>query len=435
MSATAVPAAAARPLWQGRAWVLAGIVLSAFVLRTAVTSLTPLLDALGREFGFGATMTGVFGMAPTAAFALFGVATPMLAHRIGLERAALLAMAVAALGLLARGFVADTSQLFAANAVALAGMGIGNVVLPPLVKRYFGDRVGTVSTAYITVLQLGTILPALSAVPLAQAAGWRLSLASWSLVAAAAALPWLSVLWMEARGRSAQARELARTHDRAVAGGDEAPELNGADLSGADLSDSKPAARGRVWRSPVAWGMTLMFGMTSLVTYSMFTWLPKLLVEAGASPALGGAMVALFSTLGMISALTMPALAVRIANPFPIVLACMLCYLGGFAGLLLAPMHGTFLWVALIGLGPSTFPLSLTLINLRTRTPAGSAALSGFMQGLGYTLSCAGPLLFGWLHEISHGWVWPFAMLGACLAVLIVGGRMACRPRYLEDTW
>ncbi|PPJ44299.1 MFS transporter, partial [Rhizobium sp. KAs_5_22] len=76
----------------------------------------------------------------------------------------------------------------------------------------------------------------------------------------------------------------------------------------------------KVWRSPVAWGMTLMFGMTSLVTYSMFTWLPKLLVEAGGSPALGGAMVALFSTLGMISALTMPALAVRIANPFPIVL-------------------------------------------------------------------------------------------------------------------
>jgi len=425
MSATAAPASAVRPLWQGRAWVLAGIVLSAFTLRTAVTSLTPLLDALGREFAFGATMTGVFGMVPTAAFALFGVATPMLAHRIGLERAALLAMAVAALGLLARGFVGDTGQLLAANAVALAGMGIGNVVLPPLVKRYFGDRVGMVSTAYITVLQLGTILPALSAVPLAQAAGWRVSLASWSLVAVAAALPWVSVLWMEARGRSTQARELARAHDRAVAAGDEAPEL----------ATSAPAARGKVWRSPVAWGMTLMFGMTSLVTYSMFTWLPKLLVEAGGSPTLGGAMVALFSTLGMISALTMPALAVRIANPFPIVLACVLCYLGGFAGLLLAPMHGTFVWVALIGLGPSTFPLALTLINLRTRSPAGSAALSGFMQGLGYTLSCAGPLLFGWLHERSHGWVWPFAMLGACLLVLILGGRLACKPRYLEDSW
>lgn len=426
MSATPVSVPNARPLWQGRAWVLIGIVLSAFTLRTAVTSLTPLLDSLGREFAFGATMTGVFGMVPTAAFALFGVATPALAHRIGLERAALLAMAVAALGLLARGFVGDTWQLLAANAVALAGMGIGNVVLPPLVKRYFADRVGAVSTAYITVLQLGTILPALAAVPLAQASGWRVSLASWSLVAVAASLPWLAVLWMEARGRSAQARELARVHDGAVAVGDEAPEL---------LTAEPIAARGKVWRSPVAWGMTLMFGMTSLITYSMFTWLPKLLVEAGGSAALGGSMVALFSTLGMISALCMPMLAVRIANPFPIVLACVLCYLGGFAGLLLAPMHLTFLWVGLIGLGPSTFPLALTLINLRTRTPGGSAALSGFMQGLGYTISCLGPLAFGWLHEMSHGWVWPFAMLGAGLVVLVIGGRLACKPRFLEDTW
>lgn len=426
MSASTAPSSLARPLWQGRAWVLAGIVLSAFTLRTAVTSLTPLLDALGREFAFGATMTGVFGMVPTAAFALFGVATPALAHRIGLERAALAAMAMAALGLLARAFVGDTWQLLAANALALAGMGIGNVVLPPLVKRYFADRVGTVSTAYITVLQLGTILPALAAVPMMQAAGWRVSLGSWSLVAVAAALPWLAVLWMEARGRSEQARRLAQVHDRAVHAGDAAPELAAAPAE---------AARGRVWRSPVAWGMALMFGMTSLITYSMFTWLPKLLIEAGGSPALGGSMVALFSTLGMISALCMPALAVRVANPFPIVLACVLAYLGGFAGLLLAPMHGTFVWVGLIGLGPSTFPLALTLINLRTRSPAGSAALSGFMQGLGYTLSCLGPLLFGWLHELSHGWLWPFAMLGAGLVVLVIGGRMACKPRMLEDSW
>ena len=44
-----------------------------------------------------------------------------------------------------------------------AGMGMGNVVVPPLVKRYFADRVGTLSTIYITVLQAGTMVPALLA--------------------------------------------------------------------------------------------------------------------------------------------------------------------------------------------------------------------------------------------------------------------------------
>lgn len=410
---------AASASWNGRALVLFGIALSAFNLRTAVTSLTPLLGDLGQLFGFGSTMTGVFGMLPSAAFAAFGVATPAIAHRIGLERSALLSMLLAALGLVLRSFAEGTGGLLIGSVIALAGMGMGNVVLPPLVKRYFADRVGAVSTLYITVLQFGTILPALVAVPLAAEAGWRVSLGAWSLVAIAAALPWIGVLLIERRKDT----PLARSHDRAVTASDEAPEL------------AAPPARGRAWRSPVAWGMALMFGMTSLITYSMFTWLPKLLVEAGATPAFGGAMVALFSTLGLISALLMPALAVRTPNPFPIVLACAACHIAAFAGLLLAPMALPVVWVALLGLGPSTFPLALTLINLRTRTPAGSAALSGFMQGLGYALSCLGPLLFGVLHDLSRGWVVPFAMLAVSVAVLIYGGWLACRPRMLEDTW
>lgn len=403
----------------GRGLILAGIVLSAFNLRTAVTSLTPLLDALGDRFGFGASVTGVFGMLPTAAFALFGIATPALAHRIGLERTALLAMGLATAGLALRSFSTDTTTLLLTSILALAGMGIGNIVLPPLVKRYFPDRVGRVSTIYITVLQLGTIIPALVAVPAMHAAGWQVSLGLWSLFAAAAMLPWISVLWIERRHDT----PLAAIHDHAVTAADEAPEL------------AAPPARGRVWRSPVAWGLALMFGMTSLITYSMFTWLPKLLTEAGGSPSLGGTMVGLFSAFGLISSLTMPSLAVRWRNPYRIVIACAVFYAIAFTGLLWMPMKFTALWVALLGMGPSTFPLALTLINLRTRTAAGSASLSGFMQGLGYTLSCLGPVMFGVLHETSHGWRMPFAFLAACVGVLLVGGYLACRPRWLEDTW
>ncbi len=420
MSSQASRRLSPRPrLLDGRALVLAGIVLSALNLRTAVTSLTPLLDSLGEMFGFGATMTGVFGMLPTAAFAVFGVTTPAIAHRIGLERTALLSMLLAAVGLVLRSLAGGTGGLLAGSIIALAGMGIGNVVLPPLVKRYFADRVGTVSTLYITMLQFGTILPALLAVPVATAVGWRISMGAWALLAIAAALPWIGVLLVERRKESA----LARCHDAAVADDDEAPEL------------ATPPVRGKVWRSSLGWGMALMFGMTSLITYSMFTWLPKLLTEAGATPAFGGAMVGLFSAFGLLSALAMPAIAVRMANPFPIVLACAACHLGGFAGLLFAPMTLPVLWILLLGLGPSTFPLSLTLINLRTRTAGGSAAMSGFMQGVGYALSCFGPLSFGVLHEATHGWSWPFAMLTASVGVLVVGGWLACRPRMLEDSW
>ena len=408
-----------RPLWAGRSIVLVGIVLSALSLRTAVTSITPLLDPIGADLGFGPAVAGVFGMLPALAFAGFGLVTPMLVHRIGLERMALVSMLMAGIGTFTRSLAGDTFVLLALSAVALGGMGVGNVVIPPLVKRYFPDRVGGISTLYITFVQLGTVLPALVAVPLANVSDWRISMGSWTIVAVAAAVPWVAVLMLE----RAKDSPLARMHDTAVRGADEAPEL-----------PMVPVA-GKAWHSPVGWGMAAMFGMTSLNTYALFTWLPKILTEAGGSAELGGNMVGLFSALGLVSALTMPMLATRVANPYPIVLACAVFYAVGFLGLLLAPMQHPIVWVSFVGLGPSTFPLALTLINLRTRTSAGSAALSGFSQGVGYTVASLGPLLFGLLHEATGGWAWPFAMLSGAVVILLIGGYVACKPRMLEDSW
>ncbi|MEA9759277.1 MFS transporter [Xanthomonas campestris pv. raphani] len=403
LSTVASPSAQRR----GRGVVLAAVLLSAFNLRTAVTSLTPLLERIAHEYDFGAPTMGALGMLPTAAFALTGVATPALLRRFGLLQTALIAMGLATIGLLVRPLLPGTGGLLLGSLVALAGMGVGNVVLPPLVKRYFGDRVGGVSTLYITVLQVGTLLPALMAVPVADAWGWRSSMMVWMLPALLALIAWALV--------HARHRRLAATGPAPVT--------------------PTPEAEGRVARTALGWSMALTFGMTSLVTYSMFTWLPTLFREAGASPAFGGTMVALFSALGMVGALTMPALAVRLRNPFPIVLLCAACHLVAFAGLWWAPLAAPILWVTLLGLGPSTFPLALVLVNQRSRTAAGSAALSGFSQGMGYLVSCLGPFLFGWLHAHRGGWTSPFLFLAACIVIQLVATWVACRPQWLEDVW
>jgi len=401
----------------GRALVLASILLSAFNLRTAVTSLTPLLDQLGHSFGFGPGTAGVLGMLPTAAFALFGVLTPKIAHRIGLEYSALLAMALAAAGLAARGFAGSTWQLLLSSLIALAGMGIGNVVIPPLIKRYFPQRIGTLSALYISIIQAGTLLPAIVSVPLVGAIGWPMAQLTWSLLAAAAMLSWVGVLMRERRPGS----RIGQVREQAVLPGDEAPEL------------PAPLPPRRIWRSPLAWNMALMFGMNSLLSYSIFTWLPLLFVKAGASAEFGGIMLAVFAGMGLLTALLIPTLAARMHNQFALIVCCVAAYAVAFPGLLLAPMAAPWLWTALLGLGASTFPLGLTLINLRTRTPAGSAALSGFTQGVGYTLSCTGPVVFGLLHAATGGWEWPFAFLALSVALCALGGWYICQPRWLED--
>ncbi len=395
-----------RALIEGRLLVLAAIVVSAFTLRVAVTAFSPLAERIGHDIGYSTAVVGVFGMIPTAMFALSGLLTPVLVRRLGLERTALVAMVMAGTGMLIRVLMSDTWTLLLFSALALAGMGIGNVVIPPLVKRYFSDRLATVSSLYIVMVQLGTVLPALVAVPLADAHGWRVSLGLWAALGFAAALPWIGVL---------------------------------RDRRGHDLADQTalPAEgpKGQVWRSPLAWGMAAMFGMTSLTTYAMFAWLPKILSEAGASPSFGGTMVGLFGLVGLVAALSAPTIVTRLRNPFIVVVGCAVCFFIAFAGLLIAPMSAPLLWVIILGLGPSTFPMALTLINLRTRTPQGSASLSGFTQGVGYTVACVGPVLFGMLHTSTGGWAAPFVMLVVAVLVLLAGAWVASKPRMLEDTW
>ncbi|PXX69037.1 CP family cyanate transporter-like MFS transporter [Nocardia tenerifensis] len=397
-----------RALTEGRLLVLAAIIMSALTLRVAVTAFSPLAERIGADVGYGTAVVGVFGMIPTAMFALSGLLTPVLVRRFGLERTALLAMLMAGTGQLVRVLLSGTAELLVFSALALAGMGIGNVVIPPLVKRYFADRVAVVSSLYIMMVQLGTVVPAFVAVPIADGHGWRISLGLWAVLGFAAAVPWIGVL------RDRRGREVV---DTTALGAADAPRT------------------GRVWRSPVAWGMAGMFGMTSLITYAMFTWLPKILSDAGASAGFGGSMLGLFAVVGLVAALSAPAVVTRFRNPFPVVVGCAVFFVVSFAGLLIAPMSAPILWVVLLGLGPSTFPMALTLINLRTNTPGGSAALSGFTQGVGYAVACVGPLLFGVLHSMTDGWGVPFALLAVAVLVLLAGAWQACKPRMLEDTW
>ncbi|APA96208.1 Cyanate transport protein [Nocardia seriolae] len=397
-----------RALFEGRLLVFAAIVMSALTLRVAVTAFSPLAARIGQDIGYSTAVVGVFGMLPTAMFALGGLITPILSRRLGLERTALAAMLMTGLGSALRAIVPDTWERLAFSALALAGMGIGNIVIPPLVKRYFSDRLALLSSIYIVMVQLGTVFPALITVPLADAHGWRLSLGMWAALAFAAALPWIGVL----RVRRAHAR-----------------------FDTSEMPSETDEPTGTVWRSPLAWGMAFMFGMTSLITYALFTWMPTIFGDAGAGASFAGSMVGIFALIGLVAALSAPTLVGRMANPFPVVIGCAVFFFIGFAGLLIAPMRAPLVWVLALGLGPSTFPMALTLINLRTRTGAGSAALSGFTQGVGYSVACVGPLLFGALHTMTGGWLAPFAFLTVAVCVLVGGAWVACKPQLLEDTW
>src|SRR5690625_4567959 len=219
--------------WRGRIVVLLGISLAALNLRTAVASVSPLLDTIRLDFSITDSQAGVLGMVPVLAFAFFGSITPPLSRKIGLEPLLIIAMLVAALGISLRSTVHGASGFIFWSLVALGGMGAGNVLLPPLVKRYFPDKIGVVTAIYTTLIAASTALPPLFVVPMARAFGWRMSLGQWMIIGVLSALPWLFVLLASLRDK----RRVAAILDHGASG---APETDRA----------RSRAGGRIWRSP-----------------------------------------------------------------------------------------------------------------------------------------------------------------------------------------
>ena len=79
------------------------------------------------------------------------------------------------------------------------------------------------------------------------------------------------------------------------------------------------------------------------------------------------------------------------------------------------------------------FPLTLTLINLRTRSQVGAVALSGFVQGFGYVIGAAGPLVVGLLRDATGGWTVPIFFLLGTLVLAIPALVVLSRPGFVED--
>ena len=382
-----------------RILIIVGIVIAAFNLRPGVTGLSPLLDAMGEEIHLSATFLAIIGMLPPLLYGLSGFITPRLYTRFTDLGLTLAAMLMVTIGLGVRAVIDSPLVFLALSVLALLGMGIGNVVLPPLVKSYFPDRVALMSTVHVGLLQFGTFIPPLVAVPLATGFGWRGSLLVWAGFAGLGVAVWLLLRLL----RPAPAVEVAA----AVVGGSELA---------------------RLMRSKRAWALMTMTGLTSFNNFILFTWLPTLLTRSGFDAAFAGAMLALVTAIPLVLGFVLPTLAQKLSSAYPIVVGFCLSLAVGYIGLWLLPTAAPVLWTVLLGIGISTFPLALTLITLRARDADSAASLSGFVQGGGYLLAATGPLIFAFLIQSFDG-LWPaFTVVLASVAVKLLVSRAACRP-------
>ncbi|MFE7479705.1 CynX/NimT family MFS transporter [Streptomyces sp. NPDC057552] len=453
------PAArSAAPLLPGAAeapapWLLrliaVGLVLAALNLRPAITSLGALLEEVREGLHMSGSVAGVLTSVPPLCFALFGVMAPRLARRFGAGSVVCAGMAAIAVGLVIRPYIGSTAGFLAASALALMGIAVSNILMPVIVKRWFPDRVGTMTGLYSMALALGTALAAAVTVPLTGAMGgnWQSGLAIWAGLAALAVLPWIILVrdrtpapGQAASGQSASGRASSGQSASGQAGpGQSAATGKGTDsgrtASGTVAAAARPAdAPGlRITRSRTAWGLACFFGLQATAAYITMGWMPQIFRDAGVPAGTAGVLLAVTMAMGVPLAFVIPRVAGRLKQQGPIVVVLGLCGLIGYGGLFLAPAAGAWAWALLLGIANCAFPLALTMIGMRSRTGAGVVRLSAFAQSTGYLLSIPGPLLVGVLYQHSGGWGLPIALMAGLMIPQMVAGVLAGRDRTIED--
>jgi CP family cyanate transporter-like MFS transporter len=383
-----------------RTLVLVGVLVLGFNLRPAAVSIGPVLPEVTTSLGMSDLQAGVLTSLPVVAFGIFGAMAPTLARKAGVHRVTLVSLLAVTAGLLGRAASEDARAFLALSVLALAGMATANVLLPSLVKLHFPDRVGLVTSLYTTALAIGLTAASALTVPIGDELGsWRWGLAVWALTALIAAIPWLLLL----------------RHDAAPGAGGRGMSL------------------GQVARTRLGWAMALTFGLQSAMAYTMFGWFAQLYRDAGFSHTTAGLLLGVITGMSIPISLWAPAAAARAPDQRRLMLGLIACYPVGYLGLMIAPEQGAWLWAVFLGAAAGVFPVVLTLIGLRSRTPGGTAALSGFTQGVGYAVSVIGPLGTGILYAATDGWTAPLLMLTAMAAVTALLATVVARPGYVED--
>ncbi|MER7841983.1 CynX/NimT family MFS transporter [Streptomyces sp. NPDC096040] len=386
-----------------------GILLAAVNLRPAITSLGALLVEVRDGLGMSGGVAGLLTSVPPLCFAVFGVTAPRLARRFGPPAVVCAGMVAITAGLLIRPYVGGTAGFLAGSALALVGIAVSNVLMPVIVKRWFPDRVGSMTGLYSMALAAGTSIAAAVTVPVTDAlgGGWQSGLAVWAGLAAVAVLPWLPLV----RDRGPAPAPVAEARARA---------------------DRQPPAL-RITRSRTAWALAVFFGLQATAAYITMGWMAQIFRDAGVPAGTAGLLLAVTMVMGVPLAFVIPRVATRLPHQGPIVIALGVCGLAGYAGLWAAPAGGAWAWALLLGVSNCAFPLALTMVGMRSRTSAGVVQLSAFAQSVGYLISIPGPLLVGVLYQHSGGWGLPIALMAGLMIPQMAVGVLAGRDRTVED--
>lgn len=382
---------------------IVGIVLVAFNLRPAITSLGPLVGMIQEDVGLAHWSAGLLMSLPLIVFAMMSPLVPKIAARLTNEVTLIIGLSSLLIGITIR-YIPMTFFLYTGTLLAGIGIAIGNVLLPAVVKERFPEKFGLMTSVYSTSIGLIASLASGVSVPLAVDfnLGWQGAQIVWALPVIIAIIVWFFLMKGNQIGK--------RVHH-----------------------EDKGTQSKQIWSSPLAWQLAIFMGFQSFLFYVTVSWLPEILLSHGVSLETAGWLLSFTQLIGLPASFLIPVLAGRNKSQVWLAFIVGIFSVLGYSGLLVGSSYPVII-VSIILIGISlggSFPLALTLLGLRTRNGQQASELSGMTQSTGYILAAVGPLFIGYLFDLTHVWITPLITLIAVSFVVMVFGMLSGRDRYV----
>lgn len=362
--------------------LLVAIIGISFSLRAPITSIGSLAGLIHEDLGVSNGFVGFITTLPLIAFAVCSPFISKVSDRLGIGKTMLAGLIAIVAGGVLRAYT-GIAGLLIGTALIGVGISVSNVLIPSIVKLKFPDRIGIVTGVYITSMAIFASIGAGVSYPLAMnGMGWKSASVVWAGIALLAIFAWLP---QRKLGTHVQAAAV-HTNNR-----ESLPET---------------MKKKNIWKSPLAWYITLFFGFQSLNFYSLTAWIPSILQGNGMAPETAGYMALWFQLIGIPSSFLIPILAARVKSQRIIVAGACVSYFLGLSMLIV--FHSTpAVLIALLFLasgGSAAFSWAMVMFSLKTKDAEQAIELSGMAQSVGYSLAAVGPTLCGVLFDLAGTW-------------------------------
>ena len=380
--------------------LLIGVILVSTNLRVPLTAVGSLITFIRDDLGMSNALAGSLTTLPLLAFALVSPFAPKIANRIGMEWTIFLSIIVLLLGTMIRA-VTGISYLFLGTLFIGVAIAIGNVLIPAIIKINFPLKIGLMTGIYAIFMNVFGALGSGLSVPLSNVGsfGWKGALFVWGILAIIALIVWF-------------------------------PQLLGKKTA-QDVKVQK-GERGGLWKSKLAWQVTLFMGAQSFYYYTLVTWMPDIIQTKGHDAAMAGWVLFIMLFALIPCTFIIPIIAEKMRNQVMLAVVTAIAFIVGVLSLLLGGTVMIFLAAIILGLAcGSAFSLSMMFFTLRTRKGKEAAELSGMAQSFGYLLAAVGPVLIGAVQDMTGSWTVPLLLMVGVAIIILVNGVSAGRDGYV----